>query len=145
MRRGGYTCWARAFFALLMTLPAPAALAEDGAPALAVALNRLQQDRAACRVTFVLENTLQAGLTSLVFETVLLSKDDAVMELTLFDMGALPEGAARVRIFDLPQMRCDAIGRVLINGVAACDGGGLAPADCEAALQLSSRLEVGLQ
>ena len=52
---------------------------------------------------------------------------------------ALPEGRTRVRQFDLDNTRCDTIGRILINGVAACDGEGLAGTECIDRLALATR------
>ena len=62
-----------------------------------------------------------------------------VDRLTLFDFQSLPEGRTRVRQFDLDNTRCDSIGRILINGVAACDGEGLAGPECIDRLTLASR------
>ncbi len=134
--------------ALLAALPAAAlpALAQeapaDPAPVLAVELNTAAPQGDACRLTFVVENGLGADLDAAVIETVLFDREGAVILFTLFDFGAVPAGRPRVRQFDVAGTECGRIGRVLLNGVHACRGAGIAPGDCEAALRWSSRTDV---
>ncbi len=128
-------------FALLLSLAAlPAiAAAEDAPPKLALELNRIDPLDGACRLTFMAENGLGTDLRGLALETVLIDTDGQVERLTLFDFGDLPAGIPRVRQFDLPGLSCAALGRVLINGVAAC---GAEAVDCASALELDTRTGV---
>ena len=125
----------------VLALAAGPAYAQDEAPApsLSLELNALQQQDDACRIVFLAENRLGTDLSALSFETVLIDTDGIVDRLTLFDFQSLPEGRIRVRQFDLDNTRCEAIGRILINGVAACDGEGLAGSECVDRLTLSTR------
>ncbi len=129
--------------ALLVSLPAPI-LAQEGAvdavPSIKVELNSTLQLDAACQLTFMLKNDLAADVEALVFETVLLTTAGAVDRLTLFDMRDLPSGTPRVRQFNVPSLACDALGQVLINGVAECSVG--ESASCADALTYSSRIDV---
>lgn len=131
--------------ALLVALPAPI-LAEVGAadatPSIGVEMNSTLQLEDACQLTFMLRNGLDADVDSLVLETVLLTKDGAVDRLTLFNMRDLPSGSPRVRQFNVPSLSCDALGQVLINGVAECSGDGFETAVCSDALVYSSRNDV---
>ena len=123
---------------LVLAASPPAGIAEDAAPALSLELNRIDPLEDACRLTFMAENGLGADLQGLALETVLIDTDGLVERLTLFEFGALPEGIPRVRQFDLPGLSCEALGRVLINGVAECGG----TVDCAGALKLGTRTEV---
>lgn len=109
---------------------------------LSIELNTLTQQDGACRLIFLVENTLGADLDNAVFETVLFRTDGSVDRLTLFDFQQLPQGRPRVRQFDIPDTSCDAIGGVLINDVHACRGEGLTEADCINGLNLSSRVSI---
>ena len=109
-----------------------------GEPALVLDLNRVDQVEGACRLTFVAQNDLGADLDALSVETVLIDATGRVDRLTLFDFGALPHGVPRVRQFDIPGLACEALARVLINGVAQCSAGEA----CTGALRLSSRTNV---
>lgn len=120
-------------------LAAAPALAESAAsPRLSLELNRVDALDGACRLTFMAENGLGADLAALALETVLIATDGQVERLTLFEFGALPDGVPRVRQFDVPGLSCEGLGRVLINGVAQCEGA----ETCDGALVLGSRTDV---
>jgi hypothetical protein len=121
---------------LLAALPAFGQEAVDRH--LSLELNRIDAIEGACRLTFMVDNALGVDLDALALETVLIDRAGVVERLTLFEFGALPGGSLRVRQFDVPGLSCDALGRVLINGVAEC--GGAAP--CAAALRLGTRTDV---
>ncbi|MFW5881938.1 MAG: hypothetical protein ACOCTP_05415 [Roseicyclus sp.] len=127
---------ALALTALLPTVTPAAAQEEAGG--LSVELNRIDAMDGACRLTFLAENALGADLEALSLETVLIDADGRVDRLTLFDFGALPDGVPRVRQFDIPDLDCETLGRVLINGVADCSAG----AACAEGLRLSARTDV---
>jgi hypothetical protein len=114
----------------------------DAAPSIRVEMNGMLQLDEACQLTFMLTNGLDADVMSLVFETVLLTKDGAVDRLTLFDMRDLPTGIPRVRQFNVPSLSCDALGQVLINDVAECSGTDIELAACTNALGYVSRIDV---
>ncbi|MEM9755701.1 MAG: hypothetical protein AAF914_06900 [Pseudomonadota bacterium] len=117
------------------------AWSQDAGGDLTIELNAAETIETGCRLTFVVENGLGHDIASAVFETVLFTRDGIVDRLTLFDMQALPADRPRVRQFDVPGLACDALGRVLINGVSACTGDGIDQSACEAGLVPSSRLE----
>ena len=129
--------------AALLAAPNPA-LAQQGAanvaPALSVELNTATQIEGACQLTFLA--TSPQSIDQLVLETVLITRDGAVDRLTLFDLRDIPAARPRVRQFNVPQLTCDDLGQVLINGVATCDGAGLTPAICAAALTLTTRTDI---
>lgn len=121
----------------------PASPAEEASQAgLSVELNSLQQVDAACRVVFMVENRLGGDLKGVSFETVLINRAGVVDRLTVFDFKALPKGRVRVRQFKLPDTQCGAIGRVLINGAATCQGDGIVEGACINELSVSSKTDV---
>lgn len=122
----------------VLALSGPA-LAQAPAPFLSLELNAMQQIDGACRIVFLAENRLGTDLAALSYETVLIGTDGVVDRLTLFDFQSLPEGRARVRQFDLDNARCNEIGRILINGAAACDGDSLAGTECIDKLTVTSK------
>ncbi|GAB4353987.1 MAG: hypothetical protein Kow0026_12350 [Oricola sp.] len=131
--------------ACVLALSGPA-FSKDEAPAphLSLELNAMQQLEDTCRIVFLVENRLGADLDALSYETVLIDTDGVVDRLTLFDFRALPEGRARVRQFDLDNAQCSRIGRVLINGAAACKGEGLSGDECIDKLTVSSKTATGM-
>jgi hypothetical protein len=133
--------------AVLVAAPAPVIAQQEGAadaaaPLISIELNSINAREDACELTFFLSNTTDININAFVLETVLLTKDGGVDRLTLFDMRDVPTGRPRVRQFNVPDLQCDALGQVLINGVATCDGDGLTPAMCSDTMTLSSRIDV---
>lgn len=132
--------------AVLVATPLAVIAQEEGAahaaPSISVEMNSTLQLEGACQLTFMLTNGLGADVASLIFETVLLTKEGAVDRLTLFDMRDLPSGSPRVRQFNVPSLTCDELGQVLINGVAECSGDGIETAACSGALNYSTRIDV---
>ena len=54
---------------------------------------------------------------------------------------AARSSATKVLQFDISEVGCDKVSRVLINDLVACEGEGLDPKACYAALKTGSRLE----
>lgn len=109
---------------------------------IAIELNAVQTTDDACTLTFMITNGFEGSIDQLVYETVLFDTSGQVNRLTLFDFGALPPARPRVRQFAVPQITCGQLGRVLFNGANTCEGAGLVPDQCSAALVPTSRLKI---
>lgn len=127
---------------LVMALATPA-LAQS-APELGIELNALTPSETGCRVTFLATNRLGTELTRAGLEVALFGADGGIDRLVSLEFKAMPEGKARVLQFDLADLACEKLSRVLINDVVACEGDGLDPKTCLAALKPSSRLATSL-
>lgn len=123
-----------------LTLAALPVSAED--QALSIELNAAAQEDAGCRLSFLAENTMGQDIAQLAIEAVLFDTAGQVSQLTLFDLGALPNGRPRVRQFIVPKAQCDGLSRLLVNGLSACEGTGLSPAKCTEALKLKTRTKI---
>ncbi|QBF30455.1 hypothetical protein [Thalassococcus sp. S3] len=114
----------------------------DEAPHLSIELNTTDSVEAGCRLTFVVEHNLASDLSDLVFETVLFDASGQVDRLTLFDFGSVPPNRPRVRQFEMADLACTDLSRVLFNGVNACSGEGIDAEMCNDLLKVRSRSEV---
>ena len=124
--------------AILFTLlAAPVAAVEPGQ--LGLELNALRQSETGCRITFLAENQLGSEIGRSSFELAQFGAEGGIDRLVALDFGVLPDGKSRVVQFELKQLACDNIGRVLVNDITACEGGELTPAICLAALVPSTR------
>lgn len=133
---------------MFLTAMACAGIAQaQSAPvgALSIELNAVDTLGESCRLTFLLNNGFDHDVDPLIAETVLISDQGQVVLLTLFDFGKLPAGRARVRQFQVPDTSCDRLGQVLVNGIDTCRVGGADKGDCDARLDLSSRVRIGLE
>lgn len=120
---------------------APLAAQEDATGKLTIELNSIQPEEGSCRMSFVVLNGHDTDLKTAVFEAVLFNAEGAVDRLTLFDFGALPAGRPRVRQFVVPQLGCDHLGQILINGAQSCEADSSDDL-CSKGLTLTSRIPV---
>lgn len=118
--------------------------AKEGGGEIALEFNRLEAAGEGCRLSFVFRNGLAGTIEAMALELVLFDPEGRVAGLIAIDAGRLPAGKMRVRQFDVAGTACSGIGRVLVNDVTACEGGGLAPATCLGAMKVSSRAGVEL-
>lgn len=122
----------------LAVAASPVRSQEQTQPSLSLDLNALEQVGQSCRLVFVASNSTGAAIDELSLETVLFNTTGTVDRFALFDFQSLPMGKTRVRQFDLPDIRCGDIGRVLINGAASCKGQALKGTECMDQLELRS-------
>lgn len=118
--------------------------AQDKNISLHLELNGAQQIEESCRITFLAQNKLTVPIKQLSLETVLIDAGGSVERFTLFDFQSLPIDKPRVRQFDLPQLSCKNISRVLINGAETCDGDNLDGNKCIELLDVRSRISIEL-
>ena len=109
---------------------------------LGLELNALTPSDTGCRVTFLATNGLGTELRRAAFDVALFGASGSIERLVSLDFKTMPDGKTKVLQFDLAELRCDGISRVLVNDVAACEGDGLDPKACLAALTTTSRLSV---
>ena len=128
-------------FAVLALQPA---LAQGDAPAgrLNLELNAIQSVQAGCRVTFLATNDLPAAIDRAAVEMAFFVQDGSIERIVTLDFKALSPGKTKVLQFELTDLACADIRRLLVNDITACDGVGLVPADCLGALATSSRPDI---
>ncbi|MEL6206232.1 MAG: hypothetical protein AAFR47_13120 [Pseudomonadota bacterium] len=135
---------ALAVFLATMGAVSPTVAQEAADGRLTIELNAMSTDEAACTIVFLLQNEGAAEIESVVYEAVLFDASGGVNRLTLFDFGTLPAARPRVRQFVIPELSCDDLGSVLINGAQTCTIGGAPSEFCEDSLGLRSRVDVKL-
>jgi hypothetical protein len=118
------------------------AFAQDVAAAssLDVELNGLAPSQKGCMMTFVALNKLGTPINKVSFELAFFNDKNAVDRITVLDFRDLPQGKKRVRQFDMPNVKCDSVTRVLINDTPVCDG----PATGECMKGLVTRSQVSV-
>ena len=118
------------------------AYAQDAAAAskLDVELNALTPSQKGCMMTFVAENNLATPINKISFELAFFNDKNAVDKITVLDFRDLPQGKKRVRQFDMPNVKCESVTRILINDTAVCDGP--AAGECVKGLVTRSQISV---
>ncbi len=128
--------------ALTCTL-APLMAAESGGT-LGIELNKLESREGTCRPYLVFRNETDGRFEALALELVLFDTEGFILKRFSLDAAPLAPGKTSVKLFEIDGVRCETLGRILVNEVAACaDHAGSIDA-CLERIRLSSRLSVDL-
>lgn len=118
------------------------ALASTGRAAearIALELNKLEPAGPACRAYLALKSDLNVTLESLTLDLVLFDAEGVVFRRVAVETGPLRAGKSAVRAFDIADAQCDALSRMLLNGVLTCAGAEGPHAGCLELIDVSSR------
>lgn len=123
------------------------AAAEEAATAkgLTVELNALAASQKGCLFTFVAESGLARDVAKVSFEVVIFNDKSTVERLALLDFRDLPAGKSKVRQFDVPGIKCEAVKNLLINDAPVCEGEGLEKGACMDGIVTRSKAAAGLE
>lgn len=127
--------------AAALLAPGGGAAARD---ALLVELNRLESVEAGCQAFMVVENGLDAALATLTLDLVTFDGEGLIGRRLAVELGPARAGRPTVTAFVVEGRPCDAIARVLVNGVLACADDAGPRADCADALATRSRVAADL-
>ncbi len=93
-----------------------------------------------CQLTFVASNNTGLALTKASYEVAVFDGEGLVSSLFVFEFGELPMNKTRVVLFALPETKCEAVSRLLVNRQDECETAEGAQEICMRALNTSSRI-----
>ena len=93
-------------------------------------LNKLEPDGGSCRAYLVVENGSDSAFESLQLDLVMFDGEGIVAKRLAVETAPLPAGKTSVKVFGISGLACGDIGRVLLNGVLACEDQGGERDDC---------------
>jgi hypothetical protein len=111
-------------------------------PSITVELNKLETVDKGCRVYMVFTNAAAVALASYKPDLVFFGKDGVIAERLVVEGGPLPAGKTKVKLFDIVELGCASIGRVLLNDIRACDGDAMAAGTCLAITATATRTKI---
>ena len=132
--------WIAPLCVILVAFTAVTALAADSG--VSVELNKLEPQDAACRAYFVLENRSPIAFSALKLDLVMFDNDGIVTKRLAAELGPLPLEKTSLKVFDMEDLPCTGLGRLLLNDVTACEDESGPRADCLALLSASTRVPV---
>lgn len=103
-------------------------------------LNTAAEVNGGCRLTYVATNSAAVSLDKMTYEVAVYDVDAFVKLLLELEFGGLPSGKTRVLQFDVPEMACGTISRILVNKSVECNAAEGAQTICETNQILSSRV-----
>jgi len=124
----------------LVALAAPRAGAQGDA--LHIELNRLEDRGAGCRVHLVLENTSPRAYDSYRLDLVIFGADGVIVRRVALETAPLRADKTVVKEFELADLACTQVGRILLNDVSRCASAGAHVDDCITTTRVSSRASV---
>lgn len=145
MADAGKRSWVHRGLAMLLgfTLLIPPALTHASTPAhVSVELNKLEPHDGACRAYLVIENKTESRFDALKLDLVMFATDGVVNKRLAVEIAPLPAGKTSLKVFDMDELACEEVGRVLLNDVLVCDDGTGARTDCVDLIAQSSRTTV---
>lgn len=104
--------------AVLLVCPV-AAWSQQG---LRIELNKLESVENACRAYVVFENLTGGRYDSLMLDLVMFDPDGVINKRLAVEGAPLPVGKTSVKLFDIKDVSCEQVGRILLNDVVDCRG-----------------------
>jgi hypothetical protein len=108
-----------------------------------IELNKLEPQAASCRVYMLFENSGPA-IEALALDLVLFDPSEVISRRVTVDSGPLRASKTTLKLFDIPDLACTDIRRILVNEVSDCRDAKGSHQDCIERLTLASRSDVEL-
>lgn len=127
---------------LLAWAPVSSGAEEDPATdagGLRLELNKLEPMESACRAYLLFENRTASAFSSLKLDLVMFNPEGVINRRLAVEGGPLPAGKTSVKLFDINDVACSSVDRVLLNGVLSCSDAEGERSDCLALIETASR------
>ena len=113
-------------------------------PTIGVELNRLEDQGGNCRAYLVITNPGSAEFSGFALDLVVIDRGGTIVRRLAVDAAPLRPAKTSVKVFDIAETACGAIGSILVNDVIHCRNTGGDIAGCVDRLSTSSKLAVSL-
>ena len=110
------------------------------ADGVSIELNKLQPSDKGCRIYMVFMNATAGAISSYKPDLVFFDRAGVIADRLVVEGGPLAAGKTRVKLFDVANLACKDIARVLLNDIHTCEGPDKNAADC---LSLTSTASLG--
>ena len=107
-----------------------------------VELNRLEDQGGNCRAYLVITNPGSAEFSGFALDLVVFDRGGMIMRRLAVDVAPLRPAKTTVKVFDISETACGAIGSILVNDVIHCRDKSGDVAGCVERLSTSSKLAV---
>jgi hypothetical protein len=107
-------------------------------------LNKLEEQGGNCRAYLVIANPGAAGFSGFTLDLVLFDRGGTIMRRLAVDIAPVRPEKTTVKVFEIPETACGAIGSILVNDVLHCRDASGDVAGCVDRVRTSSKLQVTL-
>lgn len=138
-----HTLFALLAMALTGTVTGTPVAAQDAK--LTVELNKFEPgENGGCRAFFLFRNQTGNSFEGFEMSLAILDKNGIIDRLLTIDAAPLPTSRTTLKLFEVPEITCDAIGEVLLHELTSCKPQNAEEVDCLPFLDLVSRTDAGL-
>jgi hypothetical protein len=107
-------------------------------------LNKLEEQGGNCRAYLVIANPGPAAFSGFTLDLVLFDRSGTITRRLAVDIAPVRPDKIMVKVFDIPQIACGAIGSILVNDVLHCRDASGDVAGCVELIRTSSKFPVTL-
>jgi len=136
--------WIGLLLAIALAAFAAPSIAAAPAGTLGIELNKLEQRDRSCLAYLVFRNETGLAFDAVQLDLVLFDRDELILRRLTVDAAPIARDKTSVKIFEIPDMACDQLGRVLLNDLARCEGASGPIDGCLERIDLSSRVAAAL-
>ena len=127
----------------LMNVSTPVMAQEQGS--LTVELNKFEDNGAGgCRAFFLFRNQTELSLEGFEMSFAILDTDGVIDRLLTIDAAPIPVARTTLKLFEIPDITCDAISQILLHELPSCKPQNDEEMDCFPLLTLLSRTSAEL-
>ena len=126
----------------LLCWPAPGGA--EAPSSIGVELNRLEDQGGNCRAYLVISNPGSDEFSGFALDLVVFDRGGTIVRRLAVDVAPLRPAKTSVKVFDISETACGAIGSILVNDVIHCRDKSGDIAGCVERLSTSSKLAVSL-
>ena len=133
-----------AYGAILALAVAGPALADPGR--LTIELNKFEEidEEGGCRAFFLFRNGTNLTLEGFEMSLAILDRNGVIDRLLTIDAAPLPAARTTLKLFEIPETRCNAISEILLHDVPSCRPQNEPEMDCFPLLDLVSRTDAAM-
>jgi len=107
---------------------------------LTIELNKFEEtEEAGCRAFFLFRNGTEMTLAGFEMSLAILDRNGVIDRLLTIDAAPLPAARTTLKLFEIPETRCDAISEILLHDLPSCQPQNEPEMDCFPLLDLVSR------
>ena len=111
---------------------------------ISVELNKLEQEGGSCRAYLVISNPGSAQYSGFALDLIVFDRGGTITRRLAVDVAPVRPAKTTVKVFDIAETTCGAIGSILVNDVIHCRDASGDLAECVDRLATSSKLQVSL-
>lgn len=122
----------------------PGLLRAEPQKPIGIELNRLEPQDGSCRAYLVIANPGPAAFSSFTLDLVVFDRSGTIARRIAVELAPVHPAKTMVKVFDIPQTACPAIGSILVNDVIHCRDASGDLTGCVDRIATSSKLPIAL-